>query len=76
MVEEILKNAQLAIAKASDHKSLDDLRVRYLGKKGELSSILKNLGNLPAEERPKMGETINKAKNQVQELISEKKSST
>jgi phenylalanyl-tRNA synthetase alpha chain len=73
LVEEILKNAQLAIAKASDHKSLDDLRVRYLGKKGELSSILKNLGNLPAEERPKMGETINKAKNQVQELISEKK---
>jgi phenylalanyl-tRNA synthetase alpha chain len=41
---------------------LDDVRVRYLGKKGLLTELLKGLGRLPAEERPAAGQVINEAK--------------
>ena len=57
------------ITQTSDSQTLDQLRVHYLGKKGELTSLLKTLGSLPAEERPKAGEVINQAKQVVQVLF-------
>jgi len=48
---------------------LEALHVKVLGKKGELKALLKSLGKLPAEERPKMGAEINQARNDLQELI-------
>ncbi len=54
--------------------ALDAVRVGYLGKKGELTALLKNLGQLPAAERPAAGQAINQAKNRVQELIEARKS--
>ncbi len=63
---ELVGEAEQAIAAASDLKVLDEIRVRYLGKKGQLTGLLKQLGGLPAEERPKAGQAINKAKQALQ----------
>ena len=54
---------------ATTLSSLDDVRVRYLGKKGELTLQLKRIGSLPAELRPNFGKWVNLAKSQVQEKI-------
>lgn len=58
-----------AVERSSDEQSLESLRVRYLGRKGLLTAQLKNLGALPAEQRPAVGQKINLAKNRLQEAI-------
>ena len=58
-----------AINDSSDEKSLESLRVDFLGKKGSLTELLKGLGKLPPEERPQAGERINIAKRQVQDAL-------
>lgn len=68
-LEEILQHAKSSIQSAADLKSLDQFRVQYLGKKGQLTEYLKTLGQLPAEERPAAGQKINTAKETVQALI-------
>ena len=50
------------IHQATTLEALDGVRVSVLGKKGELTSLLKNLGQLPAEERPKAGQAVNQLK--------------
>jgi len=62
-----------AISDSSDEKSLESLRVDFLGKKGSLTELLKGLGKLPPEERPQAGERINIAKRQVQEALEHRK---
>ncbi|RKT46263.1 phenylalanine--tRNA ligase subunit alpha [Thiocapsa rosea] len=62
-----------AIAAAADLASLDQVRVRYLGKSGELTALLKQLGTLPADERPAAGQKINQAKVAVQVAIDQRK---
>lgn len=69
-LEEMLRQAEFAIQSATDPKSLDDCRVQYLGKKGQLTEYLKTLGQLPPEERPVAGQKINTAKETIQALIS------
>ena len=66
-IESIQKNAQQAIAKAKDLAELEQLRVQFLGKKGEITSQLKSLGSLPAEERKTVGQEINRVKQSVQQ---------
>jgi phenylalanyl-tRNA synthetase alpha chain len=61
------------VAGAGDARALDDVRVRYLGKKGEISALLKSLGGLSADERPKAGALINEAKQRVQAAIDERR---
>ncbi|MBZ9556897.1 MULTISPECIES: phenylalanine--tRNA ligase subunit alpha [unclassified Modicisalibacter] len=58
----LVNEARQAIQAADTVASLDEVRVRYLGKKGEITALLKSLGQLPAEERPQAGERINQAK--------------
>ena len=59
---EALKHAALeAVSNADDLRALDDIRVNQLGKKGELTALLKGLGKLSAEERPAAGASINEA---------------
>lgn len=72
-LEDILSTAQTAVTATADAAALDDVRVQYLGKKGELTGLLKGLGKLPAEERPAAGAEINKAKEALQEAISLRK---
>jgi phenylalanyl-tRNA synthetase alpha chain len=57
------------VAASADLGSLDDVRVRWLGKKGTLTEQLKSLGGLPAAERPAAGQRINEAKERVQAAI-------
>ncbi|MBU0573166.1 MAG: phenylalanine--tRNA ligase subunit alpha [Candidatus Margulisbacteria bacterium] len=73
-VRAILDEASVMISGVEDQRTLEDLRVKYLGKKGLLTELIKYLGDLPAAERPKMGKAINDAKNQIQHLISDKQS--
>ena len=65
-----LRDAALAaIAESADLAALDQVRVRYLGKSGELTALLKQLGHLPKEERPAAGAEINRAKEAVQAAL-------
>jgi phenylalanyl-tRNA synthetase alpha chain len=57
------------VASSADLAGLDAVRVRWLGKKGELTAALKSLGALPASERPAAGEAINAAKARVQTAL-------
>ena len=72
-LENILSSAQAAVAASTDAGSLDEVRVRYLGKKGELTGLLKGLGKLSPEERPAAGAEINKAKEALQASIATRK---
>jgi phenylalanyl-tRNA synthetase alpha chain len=69
LTEEALK----LVSDAEDLAALDHVRVEYLGKKGQITALLKGLGKLSAEERPAAGAEINKAKQQVQEQITARK---
>jgi phenylalanyl-tRNA synthetase alpha chain len=68
-LDELEQQAIQEIAAAADPAALDDVRVRYLGKKGLLTAQLKQLGTLPAAERPVAGQEINRIKQQVQEQL-------
>lgn len=68
----LLNQATQEITIASDLKSLDHIRVNYLGKKGQLTECLKHLGQLPPEERPAAGQRVNVVKEKIQTLIEEK----
>lgn len=70
----ISKAAKEAIKNAADEAQIEEIRVKYLGKKGELTAILKQMGSLSPEERPVMGQLVNEAKQEVDELITAKKS--
>ena len=71
-IAEIKKMALQEIESAKDIKELEETKVKYLGKKGELTSILKMMGTLSQEERPKMGSLVNTAKVEIEEKIKEK----
>ncbi len=67
------QQARAALARAQDLRSLDEIRVQYLGKKGLLTEQLKQLGQLPPEQRPQAGQAINVVKQQVQEALEARK---
>ncbi|MCL4134264.1 UNVERIFIED_CONTAM: hypothetical protein GTU68_023157 [Idotea baltica] len=69
----ILQQAKSALDAAQKPADLEALRVQYLGKKGELTSQLKQIGSLPHEERPKFGDLVNQVKQELAELINAKK---
>ena len=64
-LDALVTQALEAVHNAEDINALEQIRVQYLGKKGELTQVMKTLGNLPAEERPKVGALINEAKERV-----------
>ncbi len=71
-LENIKSTAAEAIGSCDDPKALDALRVRFLGKKGELTAILKQMGKLSAEERPVMGQLANEVRAAIESAITEK----
>jgi len=73
-VKQLIEEAGAALDAVSSLKELDDIRVRYLGKKGEVTALLKGLGTLSAQERPAAGQAVNRARKTVEELLEEKKS--
>lgn len=72
-LEPLANEAKAAIAAAEDGATLEQLRVDFLGKKGQITSLLKGLGKLSAEERPKAGALINVVKQELQDLIGARK---
>ena len=75
MEEQIKKIVDMAIEKiqeAKDANILNDLRVKYLGKKGEFTAVLRGMKDLSPEQRPVIGEMVNKFKEKLEELITEK----
>ena len=71
-VNEIKLNALDEIEKASNLRELEDVRVKYLGKKGKLTAILKTMGSLAPEDRPKLGSVVNQAKTELESKITDK----
>lgn len=71
-LSEIQTQAELAISKTNNLEALDQLRVELLGKQGQLTEILKTLGSLSPEERPKLGARVNEVKAHLQTLIHQK----
>lgn len=64
-LKDIVEAAKSAIQNATDAKTLDNVRVEYLGKKGLITKYVNELGNLSAEERPLIGKEVNLAKQEV-----------
>ena len=71
-IEKIRQEALAAIANVEDAKQLDEAKVKYLGKKGELTAILRGMGALSAEERPVIGSLVNVVKSELEEQIKQK----
>lgn len=69
-LESLTRAALAAVENAGDLRALDDVRVQYLGKKGEISQLLKGLGQMSAEERPVFGARVNEARDQVEAALS------
>lgn len=72
-LQDIISKAEKMVSSTNDLSILDELRVQFLGKKGELTAMMRMLGKLSHEERPKAGQMINDAKQAVQTLLTEKK---
>ncbi len=72
-LERIVADAEAASAAASNIVMLDAIRVQYLGKKGEITALLKGLGALPASARPAAGEGINRGKERVAQAIAKRR---
>ncbi len=71
-LETIRQLALKAIDEAKDQQGLENLRVKYLGKKGELTAILKQMGRLSAEERPAMGQLANDVRAAIEQTFADK----
>ena len=71
-IKKIQENTSKSIKQAQSKQELNDIRVKVLGKKGELTLILRSMGSLSAEERPIVGNKVNEAKKEIEELITQK----
>ncbi|GAB7026512.1 phenylalanine--tRNA ligase subunit alpha [Geotalea toluenoxydans] len=68
-LEALLSAATAELGHVATEDSLQDLRVKYLGKKGELTAVMKGLGSLSSEERPLIGQIVNKVKTELETRI-------
>ena len=71
-IKKIEENAITELNNCNELKELEELRVKYLGKKGELTALLKMMGSLSKEERPVIGSLVNKVRDELEETISSK----
>lgn len=68
-LEEMLQTARRMLESAADEPALQEIKVRFLGRKGELTSIMKEMGGLSAEERPRVGAIANSVKEAIESLF-------
>lgn len=71
-IDVLLKEALIKIAGAADSVGLNDLRVKYLGRNGELTALLKGLKDIPPQDRPAAGKIINEAREAIEEALKHK----
>ncbi|MGI6199385.1 MAG: phenylalanine--tRNA ligase subunit alpha [Christensenellales bacterium] len=72
-LDAILQRTRESLEQADRAEAVENLRVWALGKKGELTGLLRGMGQLPAEERPKMGAMVNEVREQITQLLDERK---
>lgn len=72
-LRELQENAKNEILSLDSWESLEKVRVKYLGKKGELTEVLRGMGNLSSEERPKIGKIANEVREVIETLLEEAK---
>lgn len=72
-LNKIVEDAIAGIDNSDNLSALNDIRVFYLGKKGELTSVLKSMKDVQASERPVIGQMVNNARNTIEEMIETKK---
>jgi phenylalanyl-tRNA synthetase alpha chain len=75
-VDSIADEARAAIARAGTAAELEQIRVRYLGRQGALTTLLRSLGSLPESERPRVGAAANEAKRELEALVESRLSQT
>jgi phenylalanyl-tRNA synthetase alpha chain len=73
-LDELRSEAEAAVAAAADPAALEELRVRYLGRKSELTGVLRGIRDLPAEERGPVGQAANRVRQALEALIGERES--
>ncbi len=73
-VSQLLSEARQAVAACDEARALEELRVRYLGKKGEITALLKSLGGMEPEQRRSFGQAVNAAKAEVADLLAHRRS--
>ena len=73
LLQQLSAESAAAIERAQDYAALEDLRVKYLGKKGELTALLKQMGKLSAEERPVMGQLANQIRADLETELEKRK---
>ena len=71
----IMEQAIAQIDASGELDKLNDIRVAFLGKKGELTSVLKSMKDVAPEDRPKVGQMVNEARSRIEQRLEEKKSS-
>ena len=72
-LKQLKTEALAALQEAATPAALEELRVRFLGKKGEVTAVLKQMGKLSAEERPVMGQLANSVRAEIEEKLEERK---
>ena len=72
-LEQIRLQAIAALNEADTPAALEDLRVKFLGKKGELTAVLKLMGKLSPDERPVMGQIANAVRAEIEETLEARK---
>ncbi len=71
-IAKIKENSIKEMSQCNDEKELNELKVKYLGKKGELTKVLRGMGALNSEERPVIGALVNKIRDELEALIENK----
>ncbi len=71
-LKELKQKALELIEEAKELKGLNDVRVAYLGKKGPITEVLRGMGKLSAEERPRMGALVNEVREAIQTRLDDK----
>ncbi|MCK4236524.1 MAG: phenylalanine--tRNA ligase subunit alpha [Candidatus Krumholzibacteria bacterium] len=73
-IDELEEKASKAFSEASDMEVLEDARVRFLGRKGKITEILRSVGRLPPDERPVIGGLVNDLKQKLRDMFEDRKS--
>lgn len=71
-LEEVKKQAQAELREVTDEVSLQTLKAKFVGRKGVITDILKGMKDVPAEDRPKMGQLINEVKTAIEDAFDQK----
>lgn len=72
-LSEVKQRFEERLQKLKNISDLEEVRVAFTGKKGELTQLLRSMGSVPAEERPKMGQKVNELRNMIEDALAQKR---